>query len=262
MCIYRIEHNRAIRPCHPSHSMPPALVLPRVINNTCVCVFIQLHITAQSGPVILAIICHSHLCVCAFCIFLAGLSERPAFHDVLLATVAHRTNSAPKMSPGTSYTITHTQTRYVPQTTRNWVDKDSQPRQREQRERIFSPPTAVTIYGLHTAEAVFKEKSEPVLLVGKIRNTRTFAQTSLCCKLIGFHGVFKYKDINCVLGTDGTLLGSLKKNMKASKPINSEQTPNQGEKLYKRLGVNRNIGCKDKNSSWHLIGFPDGSNPP
>ena len=26
----------------------------------CVCVFIKLHITTQSGPVILAILCHSH----------------------------------------------------------------------------------------------------------------------------------------------------------------------------------------------------------
>ena len=29
MYIYWIAHNRAIRPCHPSHSMPLALVLPR-----------------------------------------------------------------------------------------------------------------------------------------------------------------------------------------------------------------------------------------
>ena len=29
------------------------------INITCVCVFIKLHITAQSGPVILVILCHS-----------------------------------------------------------------------------------------------------------------------------------------------------------------------------------------------------------
>ena len=30
MCIYEIGHNRAIRPCHPCHSMPPlALFLPR-----------------------------------------------------------------------------------------------------------------------------------------------------------------------------------------------------------------------------------------
>ena len=29
----------------------------------CVCVFIKLHIAAQSGPVILVILCHS-LCVC------------------------------------------------------------------------------------------------------------------------------------------------------------------------------------------------------
>ena len=28
----------------------------------CACVFIKLHITAQSGPVILVILCHSHLC--------------------------------------------------------------------------------------------------------------------------------------------------------------------------------------------------------
>ena len=29
-------------------------------RGLCVCVFIKLHITAQSGPVILVIICHSH----------------------------------------------------------------------------------------------------------------------------------------------------------------------------------------------------------
>ena len=29
-------------------------------NETCVCVFIKLHITTQSGPVILVILCHSH----------------------------------------------------------------------------------------------------------------------------------------------------------------------------------------------------------
>ena len=29
MYIYSIAHNRAIRPCHPSHSMPLALILPR-----------------------------------------------------------------------------------------------------------------------------------------------------------------------------------------------------------------------------------------
>ena len=28
--------------------------------KVCVCVFIKLHITAQSGPVILVILCHSH----------------------------------------------------------------------------------------------------------------------------------------------------------------------------------------------------------
>ena len=42
----------------------------------CVCVFIKLHITAQSGPVILVILCHSHwsfhgVCVCVcVCVFI------------------------------------------------------------------------------------------------------------------------------------------------------------------------------------------------
>ena len=31
-----------------------------------VCVFIKLHITAQSGFVILVIICHSGVCVCIY----------------------------------------------------------------------------------------------------------------------------------------------------------------------------------------------------
>ena len=30
------------------------------LEEVCVCVFIKLHITAQSGPVILVILCHSH----------------------------------------------------------------------------------------------------------------------------------------------------------------------------------------------------------
>ena len=33
---------------------------PTVIMCVCVCVFIKLHITTQSGPVILVILCHSH----------------------------------------------------------------------------------------------------------------------------------------------------------------------------------------------------------
>ena len=31
-----------------------------VFVYVCMCVFMKLHITAQSGPVILVIICHSH----------------------------------------------------------------------------------------------------------------------------------------------------------------------------------------------------------
>ena len=38
-------------------------------TNVCVRVYIELHITAQSGPVILVILCHSHcVCVCVFVI--------------------------------------------------------------------------------------------------------------------------------------------------------------------------------------------------
>ena len=39
-------------------------VLKQYSVRVCVCVFIKLHITAQSGPVILVILCHS--CVCVF----------------------------------------------------------------------------------------------------------------------------------------------------------------------------------------------------
>ena len=40
--------DRAIRPCHPSHSMPLALILPRVC--VCVCIFIILHIEKDKTP--------------------------------------------------------------------------------------------------------------------------------------------------------------------------------------------------------------------
>ena len=62
VCICSILRNRAIRPCRLSRSMPLALILPRVCVCVCVCVcvFIKLHITTQSGPVILVILCHSH----------------------------------------------------------------------------------------------------------------------------------------------------------------------------------------------------------
>ena len=42
----------------PSTRPPPSYFLTNVC--VCVCVFIKLHITAQSGPVILVILCHSH----------------------------------------------------------------------------------------------------------------------------------------------------------------------------------------------------------
>ena len=43
--------------------------------------------------------------------------------------------------------------------------------------------------------------------------------------------------------------------MNASKP--SEYLPDRGGKCQKRLGGIK--GCRDKTTSWHLIGFPDGS---
>ena len=59
---------------------------PRPRSRMCVCVcilFIKLHITAQSGPVILVILCHSHWsCVCAHlsnCTLLVG---RPGSSEV------------------------------------------------------------------------------------------------------------------------------------------------------------------------------------
>ena len=49
----------------------------------------------------------------------------------------------------------------------------------------------------------------------------------------------------------------IKKNLNASKK-SSEHPPNQGNKMPKRLS--RNFSCsKDKSSSWHSFGFPDGS---
>ena len=58
VCIYWITHNPAIRLCHPSHPMPLAYVC--VCARARVCVIIKLHITAQSGPVILVMLRHSH----------------------------------------------------------------------------------------------------------------------------------------------------------------------------------------------------------
>ena len=60
VCIYEIAHNPAIRPCHPSHSMPLIILVTKTSVCVCVCVFMKLHITAQTGPVILVILCHSH----------------------------------------------------------------------------------------------------------------------------------------------------------------------------------------------------------
>ena len=59
VCIYKVTHNRAIRPVIPvTRSDPPKgaclceteIEIVCVCVCVCVCVFIKLHITAQSGP--------------------------------------------------------------------------------------------------------------------------------------------------------------------------------------------------------------------
>ena len=50
-------------------------------------------------------------------------------------------------------------------------------------------------------------------------------------------------------------MGCLKKNLNASRP--SEHSSVRGENVKTLGGI---IGCKYKTSSWHLNGFPDGSN--
>ena len=50
-----------------------------------------------------------------------------------------------------------------------------------------------------------------------------------------------------------------KKNLNASRS-SSEHPPVKGNKMSKRLGEIIVGSAKDKTSSWHLIGFPDGSN--
>ena len=68
-CVYVFAHNRTINPCYLHSFMLLALVTPKeesmiLVSEKCVCVrvcvFIELHITAQSGPVILVILCQSH----------------------------------------------------------------------------------------------------------------------------------------------------------------------------------------------------------
>ena len=44
----------------PTGANPPLLSAQNMCVCVCVCVFIKLHITTQSGPVILVILCHSH----------------------------------------------------------------------------------------------------------------------------------------------------------------------------------------------------------
>ena len=45
---------------HPAQLSSQVKTSMEALLYVCVCVFIKLHITAQSGPVILVILCHSH----------------------------------------------------------------------------------------------------------------------------------------------------------------------------------------------------------
>ena len=51
---------------HKSALLELLEVCVRACVRVCVCVFIKLHITAQSGPVILVILCHVCVCVCVY----------------------------------------------------------------------------------------------------------------------------------------------------------------------------------------------------
>ena len=55
-CIYALGLQRPIT----SDGQTTRDDVRRVCVCVCVCAFIKLHITAQSGPVILVILCHSH----------------------------------------------------------------------------------------------------------------------------------------------------------------------------------------------------------
>ena len=47
------------------------MILVTKTPDVCVCVCVCVHVTTQSGPVILVILCHSHVCVCAcVCVFI------------------------------------------------------------------------------------------------------------------------------------------------------------------------------------------------
>ena len=65
-------------------SLVPCLVTVCVCVCVCVCVFIKLHITTQSGPVILVILC---VCVC-MCVFAHNRAVRPC---VAINVVSGRT---------------------------------------------------------------------------------------------------------------------------------------------------------------------------
>ena len=60
---HRLAVNRVKGSFYATRTDPPkggTMILVTEIVCVCVCVFIKLHITTQSGPVILVILCHSH----------------------------------------------------------------------------------------------------------------------------------------------------------------------------------------------------------
>ena len=81
----------------------------------------------------------------------------------------------------------------------------------------------------------------------RIGNLTRLIHTLAVCVTIHtiYHEYVRYQQYSCCL----------KKNLNASRP--SEHPPVRGKKMSKRLGGIKD--CKDKTSSWHLNGFPDGS---
>ena len=60
-----------------------------ILISVCVCVFIKLHITTQSGPVILVILCHSHcVCVCV-CVFIKLHITAQSGPAILVVIICH-----------------------------------------------------------------------------------------------------------------------------------------------------------------------------
>ena len=90
-----------------------------------------------------------------------------------------------------------------------------------------------------------------------------YTNIALIIRIVGLISCFRTITVlpssRAALDTYEVLSFVLKKNLNASKPLSIPQT---GKNLSMRLLlyiVGGNIGCQDTTSSWHSIGFHDGS---